>query len=106
MSPASETSAAGAASTLWIAPGSVEGRAVFPGPGFTDGEFAVVNSVSVQGLDGGLRGFGRCHGYEGKSARASIFAINGHFNIDDGAVRGEHLGEVILGHRMRHVADE
>jgi hypothetical protein len=103
-------SAPGVAATIsgisGIASSPVGSGPFFPGSGFRDGKLSVSHRAAIQGLDGGLRGFWRRHGDEGKSARASVFAINGHFDINYRPVRGEHLLELVLGQRVGHVANE
>jgi hypothetical protein len=73
------------------------GAAVITGPGFIDGQGAALDFLASERRDGGFSAFGRGHGDETKTARASAHAIGDEVNLGNRAVLLEQILQIILG---------
>src|SRR5262245_59835195 len=78
----------------------------FAGPGDVHSEVASVEVRSVHGVHGLFRFLIAAHGDEGKSARATAGAIHHEVGLEDRAVCGESVLEIIFRRIEGKVSDK
>src|SRR5205823_5721568 len=64
--------------------------------GNVDCEIAAVNGSAIQSFDGFFRFLVAAHGDEAEAARTSAHAVHHQVGFHDGAVRGEHVAQVVF----------
>ena len=72
------------------------GRTLFARARDIDRQIATIHRGAVEGFDGLLRFLGGAHRHETEPARAAADAVDHQVRFHDGAVRSEHILEIIL----------
>lgn len=99
-------SAATATAAPAVATTAFARRTVFPGPSFIDGKIAAIDAGAVQCSDGGLGFLLGSHRYEGESARASGHPVEHQVDLNDRAVLGKHVLQVVLSDIVGEVSNK
>ena len=71
---------------------------------FVDREGATVEVFAMQRLDCGVSAFFGFHGDESETARPAAEPIHYHIHLQDGAVLGEHVLELVFGGVERKIS--
>ena len=79
---------------------------LFARPGDVDVQGTSAQFLPVQGVDGFLRLFRGAHRHEGKAARTPGVAVGNEVGLDDSAVSGKGVLQVVFGDFEVEVPDE